>query len=72
MPNRTAPRIPSYRLHKTSGRAVVRLNGQDIYLGKHGTPESHANYNRVICEWASNFRQLPSKEGGPRASALTV
>jgi len=72
MPNRTTPRIPSYRLHKTSGRAVVRLNGQDIYLGEHGTPESHANYNRVISEWTSNFRQLPSKEGGPRASALTV
>jgi hypothetical protein len=51
---------------------VVRLNGRDIYLGKHGTPESHANYNRVISEWTSNFRQLPGKQDGPRASALTI
>ncbi|MBN2562330.1 MAG: tyrosine-type recombinase/integrase [Phycisphaerae bacterium] len=72
MPNRTAPRIPFYRLHKTSGRAVVRLNGRDIYLGKHGTPESHANYNRVISEWTSNFRQLPSNGVRPNAPALTI
>jgi len=28
-----APKIPSYRLHKHSGRAVVSLNGVDHYLG---------------------------------------
>lgn len=72
MPKRTSPRIPSYRLHKTSGRAVVRLSGRDIYLGKHGTPESHANYNRVISEWTSNFRQLPSNEGPLNAAPLTI
>ncbi|MCG3132504.1 MAG: hypothetical protein FLDDKLPJ_03354 [Phycisphaerae bacterium] len=46
-------RIPSYRLHKPTGRAVVRLNGRDIYLGTHGTPASHAEYQRVIAEWIS-------------------
>jgi len=34
------PRIPSYRLHKPWGRAVITLGGRDIYLGPHGTPES--------------------------------
>ena len=72
MPNKTAPRIPSYRLHKTSGRAVVRFNGRGIYLGKHRTPESHANYNRVISEWTSNFRQLPSTGGPLNAAPLTI
>jgi hypothetical protein len=41
MPEPT-PRIPSYRLHKASGRAAVTLGGRHYYLGKHGTPESWA------------------------------
>jgi hypothetical protein len=32
--------IPSYCLHKASGKAVVRLDGVDHYLGPHGSPES--------------------------------
>ena len=35
---RTMPlRIPSYRLHKPSGQAVVTINGRDIYLGKYNS-----------------------------------
>ena len=50
MPRRT-PHVPSYRLHKPSGRAVVTTAGRDLYLGAYGTPESHAEYDRVIGEW---------------------
>ena len=32
-----ARKVPSYRLHKPTGQAVVRLDGRDVYLGKHGT-----------------------------------
>ena len=28
---------PRYRRHKSTGQAVVRLEGRDIYLGKHGS-----------------------------------
>ncbi|MFN0137884.1 MAG: site-specific integrase, partial [Phycisphaerae bacterium] len=51
--------FPSYRLHKPKGLAVVRLSGRDIYLGKYGTPESHATYERLIAEWLANGRELP-------------
>ena len=34
-------KLPSYRFHKGSGQAVVTLSGKDIYLGVHGTEESH-------------------------------
>jgi hypothetical protein len=37
-------RIPSYRLHKPTGQAVVTLSGKDQYLGRHGSPESRAAY----------------------------
>ena len=44
-------RIPSYRLHRPSGQAVVTLKGKDVYLGDHGSDESKAEYERVIREW---------------------
>ena len=51
-----SPRVPSYRLHKPTGLAVVRLNGRDFYLGKHGTPASHERYERLIAEWLSTHQ----------------
>src|SRR4051812_47820333 len=45
MPDRP---IPSYRLHRPSGQAVVTIDGKDQYLGKHDSPESHAEYDRRI------------------------
>ncbi|MFO0814281.1 MAG: tyrosine-type recombinase/integrase [Gemmatales bacterium] len=48
--NRTK-KIPSYRLHKSTGQAVVVLNGKYHYLGLHDTPASHANYKRTLGEW---------------------
>ncbi|WP_169973101.1 tyrosine-type recombinase/integrase [Tautonia rosea] len=52
-------RTPSYRHHKRSGQAVVTLNGRDHYLGPHGSPESRAEYDRLIAEWLSNGRRSP-------------
>jgi len=45
------PTIPSYCQHKAKGQAYVRLNGEFIYLGKYGSPESKAAYQRLIAEW---------------------
>ena len=47
------PRVPTYRLHKTSGRAVVTLNGRDVFLGKFGTPESRRVYRARLVAWFS-------------------
>ena len=59
--------VPSYRLHKPSGRAVVTLNGRDHYLGRHGTAASKREYSRVIAEWLANNHSLlptPSRKRG--------
>lgn len=42
---------PSYCHHRASGRAVVRIDGRDHYLGPYGSPKSHAAYERLIAEW---------------------
>jgi len=54
-------RPPSYRLHKGTGQAVVTLNGQDFYLGIHGTPASREAYDRKIAEWLASGRQIIAK-----------
>ena len=51
-------RLPSYRLHKPSGQAVVTirtLSGErrDVYLGAYNSPESRAEYGRLISELAA-------------------
>ena len=52
-------RIPRYRLHKSSGRAVVTIDGRDYILGRHGTEESHQRYNQLIGEWLSHGCRMP-------------
>ncbi len=48
------PKVPSFCLNKASGRAVVRINGHDHYLGQYGSDDSHAEYARLIAEWRTN------------------
>src|SRR5262245_52572740 len=77
--------VPTYRLHKPSGQAVVTLSGagggrHDVYLGPHGSPESLAEYERVIAEsraspaGAATAAGLPSPATGegPRRADPTV
>jgi hypothetical protein len=59
---------PKYRRHRASGRAVVTLNGQDIYVGRYGSKASRDEYDRLIGEWLANGRTLQG-QGGP---SLTV
>jgi hypothetical protein len=63
-----SPRTPSYRLHRPTGQAVVTLSGRDFYLGKYGTSESRAEYDRLTAEWLANGRAL----GAAGAADLTV
>jgi len=61
-------RIPKYRLHTTTGRAVVTTGGREIYLGRYDSPESREKYNRLIAEWLANGRT----QTGQPAGELTV
>lgn len=63
--------IPSYRLHRPSGRAVVTLNGVDHYLGAHGSPESRSEYERLITEWLARH-QTPESQQGTELSLAEV
>lgn len=59
-----ARKVPSYCHHKASGRAVVRIDGNDHYLGLYGSDESHARYQAAIAEWRSRqqSRDKPARD----------
>jgi integrase len=62
MPRRN--HIPAYRLHKQSGQAIVTLSEglggrRDFTLGEFNSPESRAEYARLLGEWEVNGRRLP-------------
>jgi integrase len=70
---------PSYCLHKQSGQAVFNwpIGGgkyKPVLLGKHGSPESHAEYQRVLAEWrAAQGTPVPAlKPVNGRAADLTL
>jgi integrase len=56
--------VPSYRRHKASGQAVVTLNGRDHYLGAWNSPQSKAEYERLIGEWLVRGRRLSHRRDG--------
>ena len=53
------PTVPSYSPHKPSGRAVVDIKGQWIYLGKYGSDESRENYACVVADLLAGRPILP-------------
>jgi integrase len=68
---------PSYCLHKQSGQAVFNWPLGDkkyktILLGRYGTPESHAEYERVLAEWRAAKGYLPPQKGNGHPPDLTV
>src|SRR5262249_44779648 len=58
-------RIPSYRCYKPKNLGLVVLDGTHYYLGKYGTPESLAEYNRLIQEWLTHSRVVQSTRSKP-------
>ncbi len=77
MPRRPKGSLPSYRLHKQSGQAIVSLplgggKYKDILLGPYGSPESHEEYRRVLAEWQANRHQPPAPPGGVTVAELIL
>jgi integrase len=62
-------RVPTYRLHKQSGQAIVTLTDglggrRDVLLGRYGTKESRTEYTRVLNLWEAVGKNLPACTAG--------
>jgi integrase len=66
--------VPSYSLHKPTGQAYVRLpdgagGRKTVYLGAYDSPESRAEYARLVAELAAApVPAAPTDRGGPGLS----
>jgi integrase len=69
---RLGTKVPTLRLHKASGRAVVTLNSVDHYCGAWGTPEAQARYDSLIAQWLASGRGMVKAEEKAPAAELTV
>ncbi len=59
-------RVPQYCHQKSRGTAFVRLDGQRHYLpGPFGSPQSKAEYARLVGSWMSNGRTLGTSLPSP-------
>ena len=56
---RLVHRLPVPRLHKPSGRARLRIDGKEIWLGVFGSLEAKREYDRIIDLFKANGRKLP-------------
>ena len=55
--------IPAYTRH-SKGRAKVKINGKNHYLGKYGSPESFAKYHAILAAHAAGtLGQKPICQG---------
>lgn len=74
MPRTNNP--PKFRIHKTSGRALVVFPGAPpVYLGYGDNEATRAAYTRAIAEWEAAGRRPPARvvrTNGPAPAGLTV
>lgn len=57
-------RVPSYRRYKPRNLGLVVLDGHYDYLGRYGTPESVAEYHRLVQEWLTSHPNVPTTTAG--------
>lgn len=66
-------RPPKYRLHKSTGQAVVSIGGKVHQLGPYGSGESHERYEELIKQWRRRRdEERPDLAEADPESLLTV
>ena len=60
MARKKEPKYCRQKSKKGSDRAYVKLNGERYYLGQYESPESKAEYHRILAEWNANGRRSPA------------
>jgi integrase len=62
MPRTKNGSLPSYRLYRRTGQAIVTIDGRDHYLGPYGSLESKKKYRRLIDAWLARQEHDPGTQ----------
>lgn len=65
-------RTPKYRHYKPKNLAVVRIDGQDFYLGPYDSPQSWEKYHRLLAERLAKPIAEASEHGQTAVGGLAV
>lgn len=65
-------RPPKYRLHKSTGQAVVSIHGKVIQLGPFGSQKSHARYQEEIANWRALRQKQEVEEAAEPEPEVTL
>jgi hypothetical protein len=64
---------PAYCKHKRTGRGYVTIDGQQKTLpGDYDSPESRAEYDRLVGTWLANGRALPVEFQAPAGATVSM
>jgi integrase len=64
--------VPAYQLHRGSGQAKVRIQGKDIYLGPHGSPQSRERYEELVRKLLSDRQRAELARKAEISDQLTI
>jgi hypothetical protein len=62
--------LSKFSIHKRSGNARVKLDGEEFWLGPADQPQVREKYDQLIGEWLRNGRKLPQPK--PEQHLLSV
>ncbi len=69
-------RLPKLRHHKASNRGAVELSGKQHYLGRYGSAECQAAYDKLVGEWLASGKRpveiVTNRVVGKSATGLAV
>ena len=65
-------KTPALVHHKPTGRARVRIEGRDYYLGRWGDPEVEARYRRLVAEYIATGLPPGSRPAAGPAAGVSV
>ncbi|HYA45596.1 MAG TPA: hypothetical protein VED59_08310, partial [Acidimicrobiales bacterium] len=72
----TMPRLthrpPRYCQHKATNRAMVYVGGKAVYLGRYNSPESKAEYKRIVGEWSNPSKPVIEPAPVVASCVLTI
>jgi hypothetical protein len=72
MAGRPKAAVPSLVQHKPRGRARVRINGRDHWLGPRGSPDARLAYDRIFAESSATRRVRAPDTPSDAPTVVTV